>query len=82
MPEQFVFKRVKKGFSVPLVSDYRAKWQKSIEGAKRTLLNMDSVFFDKAQVESILNAKKDKYNMELQSRLVFLINFMRIWQVN
>lgn len=82
LPEQFVFKRVKKGFSVPLVSDYRAKWQKSIEGAKRTLLNMDSVFFDKAQVESILNAKKDKYNMELQSRLVFLINFMRIWQVN
>ncbi|MBU1122101.1 MAG: asparagine synthase (glutamine-hydrolyzing) [Candidatus Omnitrophota bacterium] len=82
LPKKFVFSRVKKGFSVPLISDYNTKWQKAITGALDIFRGIKFDFFNQPQVERILTENKNRRNMELQSRLVFLAHFMKIWGVD
>jgi asparagine synthase (glutamine-hydrolysing) len=80
LPRNFVFNRPKRGFSVPLRSDYSCKWQKSIDKSVSILLGSKQDFLNKSRCKSIIE-KKDIQDNELRSRLMFLLNFMKVWQV-
>jgi len=82
LPKKFVFKRIKKGFSVPLQSDYKDSWQRAIDSAKGVLLNKTSSLIRASQMKNILEDKKEKYNIEFKSRLVFLAHFIKKWNLN
>lgn len=82
LPKGFVFKRVKRGFSVPLYSDYRAKWQKAISEAQDIFSAMEPDIFDLVRLKNILTGTKNRRNRELQSRLVFLAGFIKLWRVS
>lgn len=81
LPEKFVFNRVKKGFTVPLDSDYKDKWSNSVKKAIAAIGNIKQDFLNVGEFRNILESREG-YLKDFQFRLVFLVYFMKRWEMN
>jgi len=79
LPESFVFHKKKKGFSVPITSDYKRKWTFAINEAQSIYRDLRPPFLNLDCLHEILEDNARYGNTELKTRLVFLANFMSIW---
>lgn len=80
IPGDYAFKRPKMGFSVPLTTDYRSKWEEAVARSLALFKERKLSFFDMGTLEMAL-ADNSKYSGSLKARFVFLAHFIELWNL-
>jgi hypothetical protein len=77
LPGDYAFRRRKKGFSVPLTTDYGLAWKRSVDEAVTMLPLVDIGPLDKKFVRRILLQDGPSGPFELKTRFVFLLYYLK-----
>lgn len=78
IPKDFVFKRKKWGFSVPLSTDYAKKWLKARKDSVRIMHLICPDFLDLKRIVRVLESHS-AYTPDFQARFVFFSYFLKRW---